>query len=185
MASATSAAAAAEYDSVTSCMFASMSAPSQVDYKSTTLMQVLVQVKAKGPPSEEDSSIAAQLMRLQDPKTGKLLADKYLLPQISVLFWAGFDTTGNTMAWTLFCISQHPEVGSQLPTLPTVFDCPAFGITFKPLFSRIPISPPLPDPLLHTPDPFLPPPFPPPLQPLRKNCCTTLRCSVAYTHILC
>ena len=50
-------------------------------------------------------------MRVQDPRTAKPLADKYLLPQFSVLFWAGFDTTGNTMAWTLFCISQYPEVG--------------------------------------------------------------------------
>ncbi len=112
------AAAAAEHDSVTSCRdcIAGISAPSEVEYKSAKLMQVLVQVKAKGPPSEEDSSIAAQLMRLQDPKTGQMLADKYLLPQISVLFWAGFDTTGNTMAWTLFCISQHPEVVLQLST---------------------------------------------------------------------
>jgi len=101
---------------------------------------VHVQVKAKGPPSEEDSSIAAQLMRLQDPNTGQVLADKYLLPQISVLFWAGFDTTGNTMAWTLFCISQHPEVGSQLSTLPTVLDCPPLCITLRPLPLPLPIS---------------------------------------------
>ena len=68
------------------------------------------QVKARGPPSGEDSSIGAQLMRLRHPTTGEPLADEYLLPQITVLFWAGFDTTGNTMAWTLYCISQHPEV---------------------------------------------------------------------------
>lgn len=70
----------------------------------------MVQVKARGPPSDDDSSIAAQLMRVQDPRTGKPLADKYLLPQFSVLFWAGFDTTGNTMTWTLFLISRHPQV---------------------------------------------------------------------------
>ena len=68
------------------------------------------QVKARGPPKEEDSSIAAQLMRLKDAHTGEPLPDRLLLPQISVLFWAGFDTTGNTMAWTLYCITQHPEV---------------------------------------------------------------------------
>ena len=69
-----------------------------------------VQVKARGPPSEVDSSIGAQLMRLRDPRTGEPLADDHLLPQITVLFWAAFDTTGNTMAWTLYCVSQHPEV---------------------------------------------------------------------------
>lgn len=73
-------------------------------------VEVVVQVKARGPPADDDSSIAAQLMHVLDPRTGKPLADKYLLPQFSVLFWAGFDTTGNTMTWTLFLISQHPQV---------------------------------------------------------------------------
>ena len=103
-------------------------------------------------------------MRLQDPNTGQVLADKYLLPQISVLFWAGFDTTGNTMAWTLFCISQHPEVGSQLSTLPTVLDCPPFGITLKPLPSPLPIS----TSSFWTPPPPTPT-CPPPSQTVRKS----------------
>ena len=67
-------------------------------------------MKSRGPPSDVDDSIATHLMRIQDPHTGQLLSDDLLLPQVSVLFWAGFDTTGNTMAWTLYCISQHPQV---------------------------------------------------------------------------
>lgn len=67
-------------------------------------------MKSRGPPSDDDDSIAAHLMRIQDPYTGRLLTDDLLLPQVSVLFWAGFDTTGNTMAWTLYYISQHPQV---------------------------------------------------------------------------
>lgn len=67
-------------------------------------------MRARGPPADADDSIAAHLMRITDPNTGQLLSDESLLPQVSVLFWAGFDTTGNTMAWTLYCISQHPEV---------------------------------------------------------------------------
>lgn len=67
-------------------------------------------MKDKGPPKDDDESMAANLMRIQDPTTGQLLSDDLLLPQVSVLFWAGFDTTGNTMAWTLYCISQHPQV---------------------------------------------------------------------------
>lgn len=80
-------------------------------------------MRARGPPVDADDSIAAHLMRITDPNTGQLLSDEALLPQVSVLFWAGFDTTGNTMAWTLYCISQHPEVGCptakcvQAPTL--------------------------------------------------------------------
>ena len=70
-------------------------------------------MKSSGPPSNDNDSMAAHLLRILDPHTGRLLSDDLLLPQISVLFWAGFDTTGNTMAWTLYCISQHPQV---LPT---------------------------------------------------------------------
>ena len=83
----------------------------------------MLQVKARGAPTEEDSSIAAQLMRLRDPDTQQPLADRFLLPQISVLFWAGFDTTGNTMAWTLYCISQYPEVQFSPPPPPCIYPC--------------------------------------------------------------
>ena len=68
-----------------------------------------LQMRDKGPPRDDDESMAAHLMRIKDPTTGQPLADEWLLPQVSVLFWAGFDTTGNTMAWTLYCISQHPQ----------------------------------------------------------------------------
>ena len=74
-------------------------------------------MKSRGPPSKVDDSIAAHLMRIQDPHTGQPLCDSLLLPQVSVLFWAGFDTTGNTMAWTLYCISQHPQVPPPPPPL--------------------------------------------------------------------
>ena len=30
--------------------------------------------------------------------------------QIAIFFWAGYETTGNAMSWTMFLISQHPEV---------------------------------------------------------------------------
>ena len=73
-----------------------------------------LQIKDRAPPADDNDSMAAHLMRIQDPTTGQLLSDELLLPQVSVLFWAGFDTTGNTMAWTLYCISQHPQVLSIL-----------------------------------------------------------------------
>lgn len=77
-------------------------------------LQTWLQIKDRGPPADDDDSMAAHLVRIQDPATGQLLSDDLLLPQVSVLFWAGFDTTGNTMAWTFYCISQHPEVPRDL-----------------------------------------------------------------------
>ena len=73
-----------------------------------------VQVKARGEPAKEDKTLAAQLMRLRDPKTGQALPDEVLHAQIAIFFWAGYETTGNAMAWTVFLVSQHPEVGPAL-----------------------------------------------------------------------
>ncbi|KAL3139484.1 hypothetical protein ABBQ38_003809 [Trebouxia sp. C0009 RCD-2024] len=84
-------------------------------HKFHSIMQDLLQeMKSRGPPQSDDDSIAAHLMRIRDPRTDQLLSDDLLLPQVSVLFWAGFDTTGNTMAWTLYCISQHPQVEAKI-----------------------------------------------------------------------
>ncbi|KAK9819693.1 hypothetical protein WJX72_001295 [[Myrmecia] bisecta] len=55
------------------------------------------------------STIAGHLLRIKDPATGKPLADERILPEIGILFLAGFETTGHTAAWILFLLSQHPD----------------------------------------------------------------------------
>ena len=74
------------------------------------MLLLLLQIKARGPPAESDRTLAAQLMRLREPKTGEPLSDDLLHAQIAIFFWAGYETSGNTMAWAIFLISQHPEV---------------------------------------------------------------------------
>ena len=51
--------------------------------------------------TEDDTSIAAHLLRLLDPATGLPLSDERLLPEIATLLIAGFDTSAHTMSWTL------------------------------------------------------------------------------------
>lgn len=58
-------------------------------------------IKERGPPSPDDVSIAAHLLRLKDPLSGGPLSDERLLPEIATLFVAGTDTTAHTSAWTL------------------------------------------------------------------------------------
>lgn len=69
-----------------------------------------LQIKARGPPADDDKTVAAQLMRLRDPKTGQPLSDDLQHAQIAIFFWAGYETSGNAMAWAVFLISQHPQV---------------------------------------------------------------------------
>ena len=53
-----------------------------------------------------------------------------MLPEIAALFFAGIDTTGHTGTWTLFLLTQHPEVEAKLAAeldaagLLATADCP-------------------------------------------------------------
>lgn len=54
------------------------------------------------PPSQEDAnSIAGHLLRLRDPR-GRPLSTKRLMEEFSIFFIAGSETTGHTIAWTLY-----------------------------------------------------------------------------------
>ncbi|KAK9807492.1 hypothetical protein WJX72_000759 [[Myrmecia] bisecta] len=78
------------------------------------MADLLVEIKARGEPSDDDTSIATHLLRIRDPATGKALPDDRLAAEIGVFFTGGFETTGHTIAWTLFMISQHPEVEAKV-----------------------------------------------------------------------
>ncbi|EIE19314.1 cytochrome P450 [Coccomyxa subellipsoidea C-169] len=79
------------------------------------MRNLLADVKARAAAGELlDSSVAGHLLRLRDPKTGKQLPDELLLPEIATFFFAGEDTTSHTGAFTLYCVSQHPEVEAKI-----------------------------------------------------------------------
>lgn len=61
------------------------------------LLQKLRRVK----PESLGNSIAGQLLRLENPKTGQLMSDDVLMPEIGTMFLAGFETSGHTEAWAL------------------------------------------------------------------------------------
>eukprot|EP00884_Botryococcus_braunii_P021103 jgi/Botrbrau1/7677/Bobra.0159s0119.1 len=70
---------------------------------------ILTQVLARGTPAEDDMSYAAQMVRIRNPQ-GNFLSLGSMQAQVKDVLWAGYDTTGNTMSWTLFLVSSHPEV---------------------------------------------------------------------------
>ncbi|CAL8468141.1 g7680 [Coccomyxa elongata] len=72
---------------------------------------LLTTMRSKRP---DESSIAAHLLDIKDPDTGLPLSDARLLPEISILFMAGFETTGHTAAWTLYSVSQNPKVEAKI-----------------------------------------------------------------------
>ena len=79
------------------------------------MRELVAEVKARGPPSAGDESIAAHLLRLRDPSNGdRPLDDAALANEFGVYFAAGIESAGNAMTWTTYLISQHPAVEAKL-----------------------------------------------------------------------
>ena len=72
----------------------------------------LVQHMRAGSPKE--GSFSALLQAVEDPTSGKPLDDAALLPEVAALFFAGVDTTYNTICYALCALAHHLTASSLL-----------------------------------------------------------------------
>ncbi|BDA43874.1 Cytochrome P450 3A11 [Coccomyxa sp. Obi] len=75
------------------------------------IARLLADIRQKRPA---ESTFAAHLLDIVDPRTGATLTDEFLQPEIALLFLAGFETTGHTASWTIYAISQNPDVEAKV-----------------------------------------------------------------------
>lgn len=54
------------------------------------------------------------LLQARDAESGLTLSEDELIGHTNVFFLAGHETTANALTWTLFLLSQHPEVLAEL-----------------------------------------------------------------------
>ncbi|CAL8465333.1 g4868 [Coccomyxa elongata] len=80
----------------------------------SAMVDLVKEVKARGEPAPGDATIAAHLLRLRDPATGGPLSDELLAGEFGMFFTAGLETSGNAISWTLYLLSQHPDVERKL-----------------------------------------------------------------------
>jgi len=66
----------------------------------------------KNPDAYKD--LLALLMQARDEETGEGLSDKQLRDESASLYFAGYGTTANTLAWTFYLLAQHPHVMQRL-----------------------------------------------------------------------
>jgi cytochrome P450 len=78
------------------------------------------------------------LLEARDQETGKGMNDTQLRDEVLTMFVAGHETTANTLAWTWYLLSLHPEVERRLHAevddvlggrLPTIEDLPKLTYT--------------------------------------------------------
>lgn len=62
----------------------------------------------------DGTDVLSMLISARDAETGMTLSEDELLGHVGVLFAAGHETSANALSWTLFLLSQHPEVTADL-----------------------------------------------------------------------
>jgi cytochrome P450 len=103
------------------------------------LERILVAVIADRRQSGEDrGDLLSMLLHAQDEESGRMMTDQQLRDEVMTLFMAGHETTANTLAWTWYLLSQHPNAEAKLHAEvdlvlgrrpPTVADLPRLPYT--------------------------------------------------------
>lgn len=78
------------------------------------MSDLLAEIKARGPPKDSDVSVAAHLLRIKHPATGRPIPDDRIAAEIGVLFTGGFETTGHTIAWAMCFTYLAPATSHHL-----------------------------------------------------------------------
>lgn len=85
-----------------------------------------------------EGDFVAALLQAKDPETGQSLSDEQVRDSAATIFIAGQETTASAITWTLYLVSQHPEVEARLHEevdavlggrIPTVEDVPRLTYT--------------------------------------------------------
>jgi cytochrome P450 len=71
-------------------------------------------IRAKQQSAGDAPDVLSMLMQVQDEDSGAYLSEEELLGHVGVLFVAGHETSANALTWTLFLLSQHPQIMADL-----------------------------------------------------------------------
>ncbi len=75
-------------------------------------IQKIIAQKRSADSGEID--MLSMLIHARDQDNGQQLTEEELIGHAGVIFLAGHETTANTLTWTLFLLSQHPQVYADL-----------------------------------------------------------------------
>ncbi|MGJ3250928.1 MAG: cytochrome P450 [Elainellaceae cyanobacterium] len=88
-------------------------------HRMLTLMQQLddqmrTLIERKRQSHTETPDVLSMLLSAQDAETGLTLSEDELLGHAGVIFTAGHETSSNALTWTIFLLSQHPDIAADL-----------------------------------------------------------------------
>ena len=72
------------------------------------IVDAMIEARRATPHGETD--LLTMLMEARDEDTGEAMDDRQLRDEVVTLILAGYETTANSLSWTWYLLSQHPEV---------------------------------------------------------------------------
>src|SRR6202047_2334840 len=78
----------------------------------STIVQTMINERRKTNQTRKD--LLTLLFAAQDPETGLGMSDEQLRDEVMTLFLAGHETTANALAWTIYLLTQHPDIAQRL-----------------------------------------------------------------------
>lgn len=81
-----------------------------------TVIDRIIDIRCRGRtvPVEGPNDLLTLLLRSPDPSTGRQLSPREIRSNILTFLSAGHETTANTLAWSIFLLSQSPEWRSRV-----------------------------------------------------------------------
>jgi cytochrome P450 len=76
------------------------------------LVAKMVEARRRAPTGEHD--LLTMLMEARDEDTGEPMSDQQLRNEVVTLILAGYETTANSLGWTWYLLSQHPEAMAKI-----------------------------------------------------------------------
>jgi cytochrome P450 len=71
-------------------------------------------IKARRADGGDTGDLLSMLLQARDAETGAGMSDHQVRDEVMTLLLAGHETTANTLTWTWYLLSQHPEEESRL-----------------------------------------------------------------------
>jgi cytochrome P450 len=76
--------------------------------------QMRTLIRRKQAQGLDSKDVLSMLIQARDAESGLGLTEDELLGHVSLIFAAGHETCANALTWTLFLLSQHPQVAADL-----------------------------------------------------------------------
>jgi cytochrome P450 len=78
----------------------------------SAIVQTMIDERRK--TNQTRKGLLTLLFAAQDPETGLGMSDEQLRDEVMTLFLAGHETTANALGWTIYLLTQHPDIAERL-----------------------------------------------------------------------